>query len=538
MGKGFEAQTGEATLRGGEGEGVFVARAVRALSQVGEVVKLLESRARFGLRAREFHNGPDAAGGHRCAGREPGVELRGERGFVALQFSSERRGGGLPLGFRVTAFLRLHLEVHDAAHRRRESGEHPVVVLVRERVVFVVVTAGAADGEAEERGARGREHVVHRVVARALDFVGGDLRGEHTRAEKARGAEGQRVVRLELIARELPAQELVERQVAVERFDDEVAEVKSAGAVVVVFEAAALGEARDIQPVPRPTLAVARGVEQAGEEFRPRVGGGVFEEVVHGLGCWRDAVQVEVSAADERALVRGRGEGARGGFGEEEAVNGIADCRLPIADGGRRRARERLKRPPLPVLIRHFRFVLRDFAGEERAVVRRAVVNPRGEAGDDIRGKFVRLRRHVRLLGVVDEFEQPTLRSAERHDGRAFGAALEQLVARGEVEAALGLLTAVAAEAALHEHRANVLGEGDEAARHALGVVGGERGGGEGGRDEEEGAKRLERGRPRPQPRHSRSRLAAEVGVRAPLRRAHSRVMTSSRLRRTFAVTV
>jgi hypothetical protein len=43
-------------------------------------------------------------------------------------------------------------------------------------------------------------------------------------------------------------------------------------------------------------------------------------------------VEVEMSAADERALVSGWGELARSGFSEEEAVDWITDCRFLISN--------------------------------------------------------------------------------------------------------------------------------------------------------------------------------------------------------------
>ena len=115
--------------------------------------------------------------------------------------------------------------------------KHPVVIAARDRIVFVIVTARAADGEAEEGAAGRREHVVDRVVARAFDFVGGDLRGEDARAEEAGGHQRERVLRLELVARDLPAHELIERHVVIQRLDDEVADSETRRPIVVMLEA-------------------------------------------------------------------------------------------------------------------------------------------------------------------------------------------------------------------------------------------------------------------------------------------------------------
>ena len=327
--KRLETQAGEAALRRGRGEGVVVGRAVRALGEIREVGEFFERRAGLRFRLGKFEHIPHAARGHRRAGREPVVEFRFEIFSVRLQFRDERGARLLPAGAGFADFFRLEFEIDDAAHGRRERRKQAVIILVRNGIVLVLVAARAADREAEERGASGREHVVERVVARALDLVGGDLRGENARAEKAGGGEREGVVRREFVTGELPAEKLIEGQIGVERLDDEVAEVKRADAVVVVLEAGTLGEARDIKPVPRPAFAETRRVEEPIKQARPRVGRAVGQKFRGLLGRGGNAVKIEKRAAEQNVFRGARREREifRRGLREEKTVDGCGGGR-------------------------------------------------------------------------------------------------------------------------------------------------------------------------------------------------------------------
>src|SRR5438034_488566 len=108
---------------------------------------------------------------------------------------------------------------------------------------------------------------------------------------------------LQLVAGDLPADEAVERHVLIERLDDAVAVLVRVWAVVVVFVAGAFAEAGDVEPVPAPALAVVRRGEQAVDETFVGVGRLVTEPSLDFLARRRQADQVEVGAADERAAV-------------------------------------------------------------------------------------------------------------------------------------------------------------------------------------------------------------------------------------------
>ena len=68
---------------------------------------------------------------------------------------------------------------------------------------------------------------------------------------------------VDLVAGDLELDEPIVRHVVVEGPDHEVAVVVGVLAVVVLLVAVALGEPRQVEPVPRPALAVMRGCSGA-----------------------------------------------------------------------------------------------------------------------------------------------------------------------------------------------------------------------------------------------------------------------------------
>ena len=160
-----------------------------------------------------------------------------------------------PCAFRI----KIHLNL--TANSRRKCRQHPVIIAGRNWVEFVVVTARTADGQAEHRRTRRRKHVVHRIVTRPLNLAGRDLGRKYPSSQKSGGRQGKRIVRLELVARQLPADKLVVRHVRIQRFDDKIPIMIRMRTVIIMLEPRALSKAGDIQPVTRPTLAVAWAVE-------------------------------------------------------------------------------------------------------------------------------------------------------------------------------------------------------------------------------------------------------------------------------------
>jgi mono/diheme cytochrome c family protein len=89
-----------------------------------------------------------------------------------------------------------------------------------------------------------------------LRLVDGDLRAVHSGREKPRRHQRQPLVRRQLVAGQLPLHEPVVRHSLVEGLDHEVPVVIGRWPIVVVLKPVALGEPRQVQPVPPPPLPV------------------------------------------------------------------------------------------------------------------------------------------------------------------------------------------------------------------------------------------------------------------------------------------
>ena len=118
-----------------------------------------------------------------------------------------------------------------------------------------------------------------------------------------RGDQRVEVARVQHVAGDLLPDELVVGQVAVERLDHPVAVAPGVVADVVALEALALAEPDDVEPVPRPALAVAGRGEQAVDQLLVGAGRRVGDEPLDLLRLGRQADQVEGEPADQRAPV-------------------------------------------------------------------------------------------------------------------------------------------------------------------------------------------------------------------------------------------
>src|SRR5262249_33013986 len=128
-----------------------------------------------------------------------------------------------------------------------------IVVGLRDRIVLMIVAAGACDGEPQEASRDDVDTVVENVV-RVAPEVPAD------RQKPARGTWPLVRSQRQLVGGELLQNELVVRQVVVERANHPVAVSVRPGITGFLEEYISLvvGIARDVQPVAPPTLAVVR----------------------------------------------------------------------------------------------------------------------------------------------------------------------------------------------------------------------------------------------------------------------------------------
>ena len=176
-----------------------------------------------------------------------------------------RRCRARPAAARAAASVRVE--------RRLEDGSEPVVVGLRDRVVAVVVTLGAADGQAQQRRADDLERVGHDLVGRQRLVGAAGRRPVGGHPQEARGGQQLDLLRRQvgpgardqLVAGQLLDDEPIERLVGVEGADDVVAILVGIGSRrVVVAVAVGVGVAGDVEPVSRPALAVAGARRAAG----------------------------------------------------------------------------------------------------------------------------------------------------------------------------------------------------------------------------------------------------------------------------------
>src|SRR5690606_27210337 len=117
------------------------------------------------------------------------------------------------------------------------------------------------------------------------------------------------VTEVELVGGELLDDESVERKILVERADDVIA-IRVGERILALRRedvAAGVRVARDIEPMARPSVAVARRGEKALDDALPSIGTIVREELLDLARCRRKPGEIEGRAADERASICLRG---------------------------------------------------------------------------------------------------------------------------------------------------------------------------------------------------------------------------------------
>ena len=193
------------------------------------------------------------------------------------------------------------------------AGEHArqrVVILLRKRIVFVVVTARASHRESEKAACHRIDPFVA-LVSAALHRL--SLIPDPRRVSEKCGA-GNCFPRF-LSSRspgELRLHEPVVRHVVVERLNHPVAKnvraLERHVAATLGIEAAhiVLGVTCDIQPMTSPAFAIARRSQQTVHHFCVCIRRMVVDEGVDFFWRWRQAGQIQRRAPDERLPIRRR----------------------------------------------------------------------------------------------------------------------------------------------------------------------------------------------------------------------------------------
>ena len=279
-------------------------------------------------------------------------------------------------------------------NRAGEDAVKRIVILRRDRVELVIVTARAGDGQAEKAFRHHVNPVVDHVLLHSHEAF---THGEKAKCGEIRGIgfRGGQFIR-----RELFDDEDVVRLIVVEAPDDVIAirpRIRTARVfALAAYHAFRVAVTRHVEPVAAPAFAVVRRCEQTIHHFGERVRRLVFDERLDFLRRGRKPNQVKRRTTDQRAFISdgiGR-EIFRLQFREDEIIHGrFAPSR--ILHFGRSGLGQRLPCPMLLVRINPL------FLGFSRgARIGRAHHHPFFQVGDLLISELL-LGRHLQILVCV-----------------------------------------------------------------------------------------------------------------------------------------
>ena len=213
---------------------------------------------------------------------------------------------------------------------RLEDRANLVILFLEDRVIHVIMAAGAADGDSQEGLPGVVDHVLHPLLAAEQLEVPREISG---------GAEGIQILGAVLVGGEHLDDHAIVRLVLVERFDDPVAPVPDMGLTVadLLAPAGPVAVPPDVHPVPPPTLAVSRAGQQAIHDLLISVGVLVIEERIQLVGSGWESGQVEIepSQYDRPRRLGPRRQPARLVFGGDERIDRVADPASRFHEGDR-----------------------------------------------------------------------------------------------------------------------------------------------------------------------------------------------------------
>ena len=207
------------------------------------------------LRRRDHGRG----GGHRVIKR---LDLVGESLFLLRTRRShlplEPSDRGLDLSrFRLPGLqLGLGGQADVVLICRREVSLELVVIFLTDRFQLVVVAAGAADRQSEERRANDIGAFGQDLVAAQRDLRVPRVPAHGTQAVENRGGLAFGIVRPDLVAGDLLGEEAIKRLVAIQAGDYVVPKPPGVGDRPIVLVALSLGVANHVKPVLPPSLTV------------------------------------------------------------------------------------------------------------------------------------------------------------------------------------------------------------------------------------------------------------------------------------------
>ena len=165
-----------------------------------------------------------------------------------------------------------------------------------------MMTTGAADGEPEHGCADVLDDLIERIESRHFDrgCLLPDLRWRRQRRGDEEAGGG---IHAHRISCDLLKEELIVRQVAVQRLDDPITVGPRVFAQRIVFVAPRVGVTDDIEPMLRPTLAIVLRCQQAFDDLFISTRIVVLHKRIYFFRRRRQAREVERDATDEQTAV-------------------------------------------------------------------------------------------------------------------------------------------------------------------------------------------------------------------------------------------
>ena len=426
---------------------------------------------RFGFFYAGLRLGNQIAGDKRPAVREVNFQRKSDRLNVKIRFAEQHRHRGLQwnAGIRIT-FVTANkaiggprvVRIVDARHSilqdvgltrhaigshvmRFKKGAEPIVIGLRNRIVFVRMTASAFEGQSQESG-RG---VLHDVAEPDIPVEEIPIAGEIACGTHHRG-----IVRRQFIAGNHLHNHPVVRLVLVQRFHGPVAPTPDMplriADLVALTVSVPVRISPDVEPVTAPALAIAGALQQLADNLIVGLRIVAYGECGDLLRCWRQSGKVHVDAPQERGLIGlwQRGQAAFGTVVLQKRIDWVSSG-VSSRDGGPYRI------PECPVLsdfgeihtvrIRHGLPVIGaglDPFGDARDIGVRQLLAFEGHGRfGDVRYRFVKLR----VIGLADS-----------HYWSVFAAAKHGL-AGGQIQTALLCSGVMAAKTGLLEEGVNVV---------------------------------------------------------------------------------
>ncbi len=245
------------------------------------------------------------------------------------------------------AVILLALPVIDTIKDRLD----PVVIRLRKRIEFMVMTSATVDSETQKRTGYGPDEFGDLLFAGASHFRLACPHVLHlvpfSGDEEPGGSDAVAGGLWKDIAGNLLANELVVGQVGVETADDVIAVSPRVRSKLVVFEPVALCVTDHVEPMAAPAFAVVWRGEQPVDEPSFGAGCGVGEKGGQLSRCGRQAEEIEGDPSQESAAVDGwvGDQSVLGQSGRDEPVDGIGG---PAGvNTWRRGTSDRLQRPPV-----------------------------------------------------------------------------------------------------------------------------------------------------------------------------------------------